>query len=298
MRKIAIIACLSLFGATGIVAQRLDHFDLLLFSLRQKPDSNWEPYAPRFLTAFNAAGYNNQPQFFSPNELYLTVQLPSDTTQTEIYALNLSLRTTSRVTATKTAEYSPTPLPGGKRFSAIRVEESGAQRLWSFPLDRSDKGRPEFPQLTNVGYHCWLRDTLAALFLVGENDAPHALAIAGVRRQQIQRIAFNVGRCLQKTPDGRLAFVHKATDQTWYIKTYDPERGGVPEILIKTLPGSEDFVVLADGTYLAGQGPKLFQFHPQRQKDWTPVADLSRHGVKSVTRLAVSTDGKLAVVVQ
>lgn len=290
--------CFVLFmGLHTTRAQKLEHFDLILFSLSKQSDSSWRPSAPRFISGFNPRGYNNQPQFFSPYDLYLTVQTPGDTTQTEIYNLNPALRTTTRVTATTTAEYSPTLMPGGKYFSAVRVEEDGSQRLWAFPLDRSDNGRPVFPNITGVGYHCWLQDTLAALFIVGENNNSHYLALAGTGRQQLQRIAFNVGRCLQKMPDGRLAFVQKATEQTWFIKTYDLKKK-TSDILIKTLPGSEDFVLLPDGTLLSGQGAKLHQFNPRRQTDWKEVADLSRFGVKNITRMAVSSDGKLAVVVQ
>ena len=289
---------LALWGLpSALGAQRLDHFDLLQFTLAKQPDSTWRPSAPRFLTAFNTRGYNNQPQYFSPYELYLTVQFPTDTTQTDIYILNPALGTTTAATATTTAEYSPTLMPGGKSFSAVRVESDGTQRLWAFPLDRSNNGRPVFPNIAGVGYHCWLRDTLAALFIVGENNQSHYLALAGTGRQQIQRIAFNVGRGLQKMPDGRLAFIQKATEQTWFIKAHDLGKNS-SDILIKTLPGSEDFVILADGTFLAGSGAKLYQYQPRRQIDWLEIADLSRYGVKNITRLAASTDGKLAVVVQ
>lgn len=294
MRITLVLLTLWLPGAT---AQRLAHFDLLQFTLAKQADSSWRLSAPRFLTAFNPGGYNNQPQYFSPYELYLTVQFPTDTTQTDIYILNPALRMTTAATATSTAEYSPTPMPDGKSFSAVRVEPDGTQRLWMFPLDRSNNGRPVFPNITGVGYHCWLRDTLAALFIVGENNQPHALGLAGTGRQQLQRIAFNVGRGLQKMPDGRLAYVQKATEQTWFIKAHDLLRNSA-DILIKTPPGSEDFVVLADGTFLAGSGAKLYQYQPRRQTDWQEIADLGRYGVKNITRLAASSDGKLAVVVQ
>jgi hypothetical protein len=283
---------------TLVFSQKLEHFDVIQLSLSKSPNNSWQTTAPRFLSGFNPQGYNNQPQFFSPNELYLTVQFPSDTNQTDIYALNLLTRTTTRVTATTTPEYSPTLMPGGRRFSAVRVEENGAQRLWSFPLDRADNGYPVFPALTNIGYHCWLRDTLAAVFLVGEGTTPHALGIVGTGKQQPVRVAFNIGRCLQKMPDGRLAYVHKATDQTWFLKAYDPVKGG-SDILITMPAGSEDFAVLADGIFLAGQGAKIVQCNPGRQNVWQEIADLSTYGVRSISRLAVSPDGsKLALVVQ
>ncbi|HNG90979.1 MAG TPA: hypothetical protein PK858_12265, partial [Saprospiraceae bacterium] len=111
-------------------AQPAPHFDVLLFSVSQKPDSVWQIGSARFLTAFNRSGYNNQPSFFSPTEIYLSAQTPDDSTQTDIWSLNLGNLTRTRVTATPaTSEYSPTLMPGGKRWSAVRVEEDGSQRL-------------------------------------------------------------------------------------------------------------------------------------------------------------------------
>lgn len=292
-----VIATLAILGAVWPVsAQRLAHSDILLFSLSKGADNTWQAAAPRLLTAFNPKGYNNQPNFFSGNELYLTVQTPGDTTQTEIVALDLLRTTMTPVTATAaTAEYSPTPMPGGRRFSAVRVEEDGSQRLWSFPIDRSDNGRPEFPGIYGVGYHCWLRDTLAALFIVGANDAQHVLYVAGTREQKLRRITANPGRCLQKLPDGKLAFVQKATPQTWYLKTYDPQKQSF-EIVAKMPADSEDFAILPDGAYLSGRGAKLYQFKPGANLDWKEIADLSKYGVHHITRLAVSGEGKLALV--
>ena len=279
-------------------AQKLDHHDILLFSLSKGADSLWKPLAPRFLTAFNPKGYNNQPAFFSSQELYLSVQAPETGEQTDLYLLDLLTRSRTRVTNTPTTpEYSPTLMPGGRRFSAVRVDTDGIQRLWSFPLDRSDNGRSELPNMAGVGYHCWLRDTVVALFIVGEDNSPHTLQVVGMRSKKPQRVAANIGRCLQSFPDGRLAFVQKPTDQTWYLKTYD-WKTGKSDILVKMPVGSEDFTILTDGTLLTGQGAKLFQFKPGRETDWKEVADLSKFGVKSITRMAASKDGKLAVVVQ
>ena len=71
------------------------------------------------------------PSFINPNELYLTVQMPEDTTQTDIYSLNLSTNTLTQVTKTVEGEFSPAYMPtsnvGGAQFSAIRVEGEGNQ---------------------------------------------------------------------------------------------------------------------------------------------------------------------------
>ncbi len=294
MRNLLFLLLLS--GGWPAVAQQLSHTDILLFSMTPGPDSLWRPSTPRFLTAFNRRGYNNQPSFFSNNDLYLTVQLPTDTTQTDIFSLKLGSQTFSRVTETRTSEYSPTLMFGGLRFSAVVVEADGTQRLVSYPVDRSDNGRLELPNITGIGYHCWLRDTLAALFLVGQNDAPHVLYVAGTRGQKLQRVTADPGRCLIPLLGGKLAFVQKATEQTWYLKIYDPKKQ-TSEILVKMPLGTEDFALLPNGAYLCGNGAKLWQYRPGKQSTWQEVGDLSIYGVKNISRMAVSQDGKLAVVV-
>lgn len=286
---------LCLATAVSLSAQRLPHHDLLLFSINQRPDSLWHLFAPRFLTAFNPKGYNNQPQFFSPYEIYLTVQLPPDTLQTDIYALDLLLNTLTRITATATPEYSPTRMPDGRRFSVVRVEADGRQRLWALPIDRASAGHPLLPEVNNVGYHCWLRDTLLALFLVGESHN-HALAIAGLASASPRRVAVGIGRCLQKTADGRLAFVQKLSAQEAFLKIYHPVQGTV-ETVVRMPAGTEDFALLPDGTYLAGDGNRLLQFHPRRQDTWVPIADLSPYGVQKISRIAISPEGHLLTVV-
>jgi hypothetical protein len=281
-----------------LVAQKLEHFDLIQMSANQSADSSWHVGNPRFLSKFNPNGYNNQPAFFSADELYLTVQMPNDTTQTDIVSLNLATKQRTQVTATpKTAEYSAQPMPGGRRFSSVRVEEDGTQRLWSFPLDRSDNGRPEFPKISGVGYHCWLRDTLAALFIVGENSQPHTLYACGTKGQKLVRIAANVGRGLQALPNGKLAYVIKATEQTWFLKTWDPRKQSSEQV-IKMPLGVEDFALLPDGAYIAGSKSKLYIYKPGRTPDWLEISDLSRYGVRNITRLAVYKDGKLVLTVQ
>ena len=296
MRKQFLLFALLLCGALNARAQALPANNITLFSLQKGADSLWRPQAPRFLTGFNRQGYNNQPAFFSTSEFYCTVQQADrDTTQTDLYAFNLDLLSKTQITATTTSEYSPGLMPGGKRFCAVRVEADGSQRLWSFPLDRSDNGRPEFPNIRAVGYYCWLSDTLSALFIVGNSDKEHVLYTAGLRGQKLQRVSGNPGRCLQRLPQGKLAFVQKLTDQTWLLKSYDPKTK-LSETLVRMPEGCEDFVVLPDGSFLCGTGSKLFQFKPGLIPDWREIADLSRFNIKNISRLAFGGRQQFLVV--
>ena len=294
----SILLFITLFISTIISAQRLDHHDILLMEIRQNPDGSWQTFPPSFITAFNRSGYNNQPKFFNDYSLWLTVQNSTDTTQTDIYQLDLIKKALVRITNTpSTSEYSPTPMPGGQRFSAVRVDEDNQQRLWTFPLDGSDNGRSEFPDILNVGYHCWLGDKTIAFFIVGDDANPHTLQILDVNNKNLRKIASNIGRCLLQTTDGKLAFVQKPTNQTWFLKTWNP-LNNTQDILVKMPTETEDFAQLSDGTFICGSGPKLYSYKSGKDQDWRQVSDLSRFGVKTITRLASSKLGKLAVVVE
>ena len=147
-------------------------------------------------------------------ELYLTVQMSDDTTQTDIYSLNLKEGTKTQVTDTEESEYSPTFKYTSSKgdypeFTCVRVEadEKGTQRLWRFPLDRSDNGSPVFESIEDIGYHAWPRTNMAALFVVG---APHHLVLANEATGITKTITSNIGRCMQRVITGFVAYVHKS----------------------------------------------------------------------------------------
>jgi hypothetical protein len=135
------------------------------------------------------------------------------------------------------------------------------------------------------------------MFIVGENNNPHTLVLAGTKGQKVQKISANIGRSLHRLPDGKLAYVQKATEKTWFIKAYDPKKQS-SEILIQTLPDCEDFCVLPDGSFLMGYGSKIYFCRTGTDKQWIVVGDLSKYGIKKVTRMAVNNAENLVIVVQ
>lgn len=267
--------------------------NIFLFQIEQLNDSVYRFREPKFLTDFNKNGYNNQPSFFSNDELYITVQTPFDTTQTDIFSLNLKTQTRTRVTMTTEREYSPTLMPDKQNFSSVRVEMDNTQRLWQFPVNRLGKGQPVFNLIKKVGYHCWLNSEKLALFIV--EDPQNYLVVANTKDQSSVRLTTNIGRCFQLLPNGNLAYVFKATDNSWYIQELDVQTYQ-SKIIVKTLTGSEDFVVLPEGTLLMGKGSVLYKYHPAFDKNWLPVGDFRLFGIQKITRLAVSADKKLALV--
>ena len=74
-------------------------------------------------------------------------------------------------------------------------------------------------------------------------------------------------------------------------------RRDVPAVkVIDVVKGSEDFEVLPDGTFIMGSGSKLYKYNPYVDEDWREIADLRFYEIRNITRLAVSSDYKLAVV--
>jgi hypothetical protein len=199
-----------------------------------------------------------------------------------------------RLTKTAESEYSPKPTLDNLFFSVVRVETDAdrSQRLWQYPLDRKDAGRPVFRYLRGIGYYHWLDRFKVALFNVATTNY---LSVGDTRDESTQHLSPNVGRCFQTSPNGRLVFVHKVTDDRWVIKALDKNTLDVQEIA-PTVPGAEDFVIMDNGYILMGKGSRLFTLHPLKNTGWQEVVDLKSIGIYNVSRMALSKDGKLAVV--
>lgn len=284
-----------LFSAITLCAQAPPNTNIYLFQLYQLTDSLIEVKEPRYLTHFNAEGYNNQPEFINDNQLFFTTQRPNEK-QPDIYALDLKKGIKTQITATTEGEYSPTLMPDYKSFSAVRVEAdaAGTQRLWEFPINRNSNGKPVFKYLKGVGYHHWLNDYQVAMFIVGE---PHTMVVGDTRNDKTIKIEDNIGRCFQKLPNGNMAYVHKASPDAFYINSFNPYSRKSQRI-IQTKAGSEDFAVLGEGTIIMGKGSKLYKYHPAYDTDWLEIADLRYYNIRNISRLAVSEDNKLAIVAE
>jgi outer membrane protein assembly factor BamB len=269
--------------------------DLYLFQLTMDAEKIWHAHSPTYLSGFNDKGYTNQPEFITDDVLYVSVRSPH-MEQNDIFSLNTKSGKIEQVTSTDESEFSPLKMPDGRSFSCVRQVHGDDmdQQLFSYPIDRSLNGSTLFSDIKNIGYHCWLNDNELALFLV--ND-PSRLATANVDAGTHKVLASKIGRSLHMTPDGKLAYVHKYTDEFWYLKTMDPKSGDT-EIVTQTLPECEDFVISSDGYYFMGQGSELFVLDPRsgEGKAWQKVADLGIFGVEKITRLAMNARGDIAVV--
>jgi len=103
-----------------------------------------------------------------------------------------------------------------------------------------------------------------------------------------------VGRCMQKIPrEEAFYFVDKSDTTNYYICKYS---NGNIEKLFTTLAGSEDFCVTPEGNFIMAKESSVYILNPEI-KNWTLFADLKNEGVNSITRVAISPDGKRLAVV-
>lgn len=251
--------------------------------------------APLNVTA--RPGYDNQPTFTSDGRAVLYTSVREDG-QADIWRYDRDRRTTTRVTSTPESEYSATLMPGGERISVVRVEADSTQRLWSFTVAGADP-RLVLTGIKPVGYHAWLDDSTLALFVLGN---PNSLQIANTRTGAATVIAHDIGRSLLRVP-GRhaLSFLQHAADSAWYltIADLDAHHGDdwPTQRVAKMLPGSDYLVWLPDGRAIAGAGSKLYALDPRRGGTWRPFADLGPSGLRHISRLALSPDGRTLAVV-
>ena len=273
---------------------QLPNTNIYLFDMVRQGDSLFLFKNPQLLTGFNSDGYNNQPAFISDDEIYFSSGPASGDNPTNIISLDLTQKVKTQITRSDDREYSPTPLREPYYFSTVRQEADGkdTQRLWVFPVDRSSKGEPILPNTTGVGYHCWLTRNMVALFIVGE---PHKLAIANTQDQSVKTLTSNIGRSMHRLPNGNLAYIHKATETNWTLKELDI-RTLRSSTIVSTIPQSEDFVVLPDNTFLMASGSEIFKYKKGWDTAWLKVGDFSKLGLRGINRMAVSQDGKIALV--
>jgi hypothetical protein len=149
-RKIVVVAVLAF--AHGLSAQGAPPpTDIFLAPLSMK---DGVPVVGTPVNVTHQPGYDNQP-WFTPDSRSMLFTSARGETQTDIYRFDVASRATTRVTQTPESEYSATGMPGGQRFSVIRVEADQTQRLWSFANDGSDP-KVVIEALKPVGYHVWI----------------------------------------------------------------------------------------------------------------------------------------------
>lgn len=238
----------------------------------------------------NHPGYDNQPAFSTNGQsIYFT---RFDDGQTDIWSWHSDSEELVRVSDTPESEYSPTPVPEQQRLSMVRVEQNGAQRLWTMDPDGSSM-EVLIEELDTVGYHSWYSPGSVALFLLPE---PFQLKLYASASEQLD-VADNIGRAFQRMPGSRaLVYVDK-NEKPWQLRAFDPA-ARESEVILQMFPGVEDFTIDGNGFAWCGNGSKVYRADLNAdQPKWRLAGDLRADGVRGITRIAVSPFGRQIAVV-
>ena len=235
------------------------------------------------------AGYDNQP-YFTPDSRYVLYSAILADLQADIFRVDLQTGKEERLTKTPESEFSPTPLPDGSGFSAVRVESDSTQRLWSFPY--KGKPAPILDKVRGVGYHAWAGSDRLILFLLHD---PYLLVLANTKTGDTTVVAENIGRSMAPIPGGsELSFMQVEGTKKW-VSSFDPATKKIAR-LAQAPEGSEDFAWTPKGQLLMAQGLILSEWNTD-QKQWETLAVLASQLPGKISRLAVSPDGKWLALV-
>lgn len=235
-------------------------------------------------------GYDNQPSF-SPDGKFLYFS-SNRKDQTDIYRVKTGKRKVKKVTSTVESEYSPVYNQNLEGITTVRVEKDSAQHLRLYQDKNCKVGQRLLKEFDSVAYYTWFGDGNIAMYILGDY-------LVVLDSNGNQRVEFkNPGRCLKPLPNSqKFSFVWKMSEQNWWLCALD-ETGGLEKLTTLEAP-YEDYTWMPDGRLVWPQGSKIII---SKTDELLPVPfsfDLSSAGIKGITRVAVSPDGRwLALVAE
>ena len=237
----------------------------------------------------NADGYHNQPAFTADGRSVLYSAAPGGAAGAppDIYRYDIRARVVERLTNTPESEYSPAPVPGGRRhFTVVRVERDSAQRLWRL----NGEGlvvTPVLPRERRVAYYVWADSARMVLALLDSGGL--SLHVADAATGRLLPAARNVGRSIQRVPGrGTVSFVQRDSAGALWLTELVPATGRTAR-LIRLPDGVEHHAWLPDGTVLAGSARGLLFARPGAKGVlWRAIAVPKGARGLVITRIAVS----------
>jgi dipeptidyl aminopeptidase/acylaminoacyl peptidase len=242
----------------------------------------------------NNPGYDNQPSFL-PDSSAVIFASNRDTVanQNDIYKYDIATKQLVQLTKTAENEYSPLVSTDGRSILTVHGAE---QSIFRYDMDGGNPRLAYQHGAAKIGYHVWTTPTEFAAFILGTGSSPATLQVIDTTTGNGVTIESNIGRSLlRRVGHNTISFVSKSDPQKWAIKEFDITTKAVTTIT-DTVPRSEDLTWLPDGRIVMASGSTLFIWQTGAT-GWAELADLTGAGIKRITRLSASRDGKhLAIV--
>lgn len=239
----------------------------------------------------NSPGYDNQPSFGIGGKSVLFTSARNGKNP-DIYEYVLASMTLNQITDSIESEYTPRVQDEN---TITFVREGEGQEMSVFAFDRASKAIAyALKNKEPVAYYDW-NSVGGALVWIRYASMAHY-----VHPSKNTNI-FVTDQVLPSTPHNipgtlKFSFLHRQGNDEVWIKEYDPETRTVRPI-VQPKDEKVDYCWMPDGSILMGSGTKLYRYHEKADMEWKMLADLSEFGLKKITRLAASKDGKKIAVV-
>lgn len=243
------------------------------------------------LNISNSPGYDNQPSF-GPGDKSILFTSIRDGNSPDIYEYFFTTKLTKQITTSSDSEYTPRAM-GDETITFVREGKGQEMSVWSYGRSTNS----EAPALTNkepVAYYDWNSNGAALVWIRYASMAHFVNPSKSIN-------LFVSDHVLPSTPHNipgtlKFSFVHRQGNDEIWIKEFDPETRAVRSI-VQTKDAKLDYCWMPDGSLVMGSGTKLYRFVEKVEMDWILLADLSEFGLKEITRLDASKDGKKLAVV-
>lgn len=238
-------------------------------------------------------GYDNQPRFTVDGRSILYSSNRGG--QTDIWRYDIGTGAHQAVTNTPESEYSPTEVPEGRgRLAVVRVERDSTQRIWTLAPDGTDF-RVLAPDLRGVGYYQWFPNNQLIAYMVGD---PADLEIVDLTSGSRHVITQSIGPTFHVVPDDpSILYVARHETETQLI-AWSPVRPNQP-LALGALPGAAHFAFdAAHDRLFAPRGDEIVVLDIQHpDQGYQPVRGLEGQGLRDITRITVSLDGRRVAIV-
>ena len=239
----------------------------------------------------NNEGYDNQPSFISNEAL---VFAGNNNGQTDISEYNFNTKISRWVNLeTDGGEYSPQKFPSSEDIASVRLDKNGLQRLYRYD---AESGKPSILiEDLQVAYFAFYNDQKILATVLNNDELD--LTMIDLQTKSVDTLFTDAGRSIQRVPNTK-TMSYTLVNESNYLDLYVLDITSGDSYFITGLPMEvHDYVWLNDTQILIGKGSNIYMYDTLGEAEWHRVASVSEYGIKNVTRIAISPDGKKLALV-
>ena len=239
----------------------------------------------------NNEGYDSQPSFISNEAL---VFAGNNNGQIDISEYDFNTKLKRWVNAeTEGGEYSPQKFPSSTDVAAVRLDKDGKQRLYRYSAKTGESS--VLLEDLQIAYFAFYNDqTILATVL---NNEKLDLAMINLQSKSVDTLFSDAGRSIQKVPKSK-SISYTLINESKKLDLYVLDISSGESYFICELPtGVQDYVWLNDTQVLVGMNSTLYLYDTLGDAEWNKVASVSEFGIKNISRMAVSPNGKKLALV-